>query len=374
MPDFPSRPQYFDVFADELLTRAEARPYGDRITPEQVYTEGSDINLIGAGASAMAEEVSRQAAKELTNLTLDGASGDALDRWIADRYSTEIVRKTASPAIGVLRFTRSSIAAGATTFSSGSTVQDAGGNRFRTLADAAFGASDLGPIDVNAEAVDAGIAGNAPANTITSFVTAPNDATMAVTNPVLFAGGSSTESDESLRKRARQFWAQARRGTEGAIEFGALTVPGVAQATAEAQRDDDGFETGLVYCYIADVNGQSNLTLENLTAEALLEYRAAGIVVNIFGAVPTYITISLSLSYQSGTDTAAAWQAVKSTIIARVNLLAPGETLYVSLIIEAARSVTGVIVADDAVIVPAGDIVPLADQIIRTRSDLITAA
>ena len=373
MPDLPTRPELFDVFANELLTRAEAQPYAQRLSAEQIYTEGSDINLIGAGASVMAEEVMRQLGSEINDLTLDGASGEALDRWVSDRYSTEIVRKTASPSVGVLQFSRSSVAAGAVTFLAGSVVRNSGGTRFKTLADVAFGPADLGPFTANAQAVEAGTSGNVPANTITSFVTAPTDATIMVTNPAIFAGGSATETDEVFRARARLFWQQARRGTLGAIEFGALTVPGVAQATAEEQLSTLGVPNGFVNLYIADSNGQSNTSLNELVEIALLEYRAGGIVPSIVGSVPTYVAINLSLSYSSGVDSAAAFASVRSTVVARVNALAPGETLRTSLLVEAARSIDGVIVSDSAIVLPAGDVVPEAGELLRTRADLVLA-
>jgi uncharacterized phage protein gp47/JayE len=374
MAELPNRAALFEVFADEILTRADLRPVGDRITPEQVRTPGSDINLIGAGASAMGEEVVRQLGLRTNNLTLDGATGDDLDRWVADRYSPLLARRTASPAVGQLTFTRTSTALGAVTYTAGSIVQSTGGVRFEVLADAAFGALGIGPTTVACQAVEAGASGNVAANTVTGFVTAPPDSSMAVTNSETMAGGDSTESDESLRSRARLFYEQARRGILAAIEFGALTVPGINQATAEEVLNSLGVPNGFVNCYIADANGQSNTTLNGLVENALLEYRAGGVVVDVFGAVPTYQAISLDLSYLAGTDTAAAFAQVVATIVANVNGLAPNETLEVSLIMSAARSVSGVIVADDAVVVPTGDVVPSAGQVMRTRSDLVTQA
>jgi uncharacterized phage protein gp47/JayE len=374
MPDLPTRAQLADVFADELLTRAELRPVGDRITPEQVYTPGSDINLIMAGSAAMGEEIVRTAGRATADLTLDGAEGEALDRWVADRYSPTLVRKSAAPAQVTLSITRTSIAAGAVPYSSGSVVQTDGGVRFELLADAPLGASSLGPVTVAAEAVEAGTSGNVAANTITSFITQPPDSTMLVTNPDVAAGGAATETDESLKSRARLFYQQARRGTLAAIEFGALTVPGVAQATAEEQLNSLGVPNGLVFLYISDANGQSNALLEAAVADALLEYRGGGIVVDVFGAVPVLQSIVLSLSYTAGTDTAAAFNSVRAAVVAAVNALAPGDTLYRSIIIEAAKSITGVIVSDTAVTVPTGDVVPTSGQVIRTSKDIVTTS
>jgi hypothetical protein len=371
--DIPTRAELFEVFAQELFTRGEARPVGQRITPEQVRTPGSDINLLGGGVSAMGEEATRALGRSVSDLTLDGASGEALDRYVADRYSPYIARKSAAPARVGLQFTRTSTVAGAVTQSTGTIVRTPGGVRFDSLADAAFGAASVGPVTVNGRAVEAGTSGNVDAGTITAFVTARADPTMLVTNPERAAGGDFTESDESLRERARAFYGQARRGILGAIEFGALTVPGVRQALAEEVLNNLGVPNGFINLYIADANGQSNSVLNEEVRLALLEYRAGGIIVTVYGATPTYQAIQYLLRYQSGTDTAAAFDAVRAATVARVNQLAPGATLERSLLFEVARSVDGVIVEDDAVVVPAGDVIPTAGQIIRTRTDLVTS-
>ena len=374
MTDLPTRAELFEVFADELWRRAEARPVGERLTAAQVRTPGSDINLIGGGASVMGEEVVRALGRSTSDLTLDGATEDELDRYVADRYSPYIARKSAARSRVVLQFTRTSTAAGAVTQSSGSVMRTAGGVRFRLLADAAFGAASLGPVTVNAEAVEAGTSGNVAPDTIVSFVTARADSTLLVTNPERAAGGDFTESDESLRERTRAFYGQARRGILGAIEFGALTVPGVRQALAEEVLNSLGVPNGYVYLYIADANGQSNAVLNAEVLSALLEYRAGGVIVNVFGATPTYQAIQYLLAYQANVDTAAAFDAVRASTVAQVNSLRPGATLERSLLFQTARSVSGVIVGDDAIVVPTGDVVPTAGQIMRTRKDLVTGS
>jgi uncharacterized phage protein gp47/JayE len=323
----------------------------------------------------MAEEVVRQNAAGLNDLTLDGAQGEALDRIVQDHFGPNVVRKGAIPAWVTLQFTRTSIALGAVTYAAGSIVRTPGGVRFETQAAAAFGAASLGPVSVAGRAVEAGTSGNVGKGTVTQFVTVRPDPTMLVTNPDVGAGGDATESDGAFRAQARAFWTAARRGVKAAIEFGALTVPGVRQAAAEELLSEPlGVPTGYINLYVADANGQSNSVLNAQVASALEEYRAAGIVVTIYGGTPVYESVELSLSYSAGTDTAAAWAAVRSAVVAAVNALGPSETLRVSTIIAAAKTVPGVIVSDSAVVVPAGDVVPAAGQIIRTRSDLVTPA
>jgi len=375
MADLPSRAQLFEVGANDLLVRAETRPVGQRITPEQVSIPGSDVNLIFGGASAMAEEIIRQHARDVSDLTLDGAEGKALDRLVADRYSPSIVRKDASPAYISLSFTRTSAAAGAVNYDAGSVVETTGGARFATQAVAAFGASSLGPVVVSGRAVNAGPSGNVAIGTVTKFVTAKTDSTMLVTNTAVGAGGDYTESDSSLKSRARAFFPNARRGTVEAIMNGALSVPGVQQAAVyELLQAPLMVPSGFMTCFVADSNGQSNSLLNAAVELALFEYRGGGVWVTVYGGTPVYQSIQLDLSYNAGIDTVAAWSNVRAAVIAVVNALAPGKMLEVSMITAAARLVTGVIVEDDAVVVPAGDVVPTGGQVIRTRADLVTPA
>lgn len=373
MADIPTRTELFNEGANEIIVRTNERTTGNQITSDQIFNEGSDANLLLAGASAMAEAVARLNAKNISDLTLSGARGEDLDRLIADRFPPSVVRKQASPSRGELSFTRSSTAAGAVDYLAGSIVETTSGIRFELLQTVSFSASAVGPIVVEARAVEAGIGGNVAANTIVRPVTNLPDGTITFTNTTFFSGGSDVETDDSFVERAKRSYAAERRGTLAAIEYGALTVEGVDQATAEEPRDSNGQLLGFVYLYIADANGQANDQLIELVRVALLDYRSGGNPVDIFGSIPTYVSISLLLRYSTNINTQDAFNQVRDTVVARVNALQPGETLERALIIEACKSVSGVIVLDDAVVTPTGDVVPDTGEIIRTRTDLVTA-
>jgi len=370
--DLPTRPQLFEIGAQDLLTRAETRPYGRRITAEQVYLKGSDVNLIAGGASVMAEEVVSQLGRGLSDLTLDGASGSALDRVAFERTCGEVIRLGATPSWVTVQFTRTSVALGAVTQLTGSIVQTTGGVRFITQSDAVFGAASLGPVSVTARAVEAGRIGNVQAGTITGFVSTKIDPTLLVTNPSFAAGGDESESDSRLRARVRLWPKSTRRGTREAIEFGALTVPGVVQATAyELLSSPLGVPNGFIALYIADANGQANSALTAAVELALEAYRGFGIWVDVYGGVPFYQAVELDLAYTAGTDTVTAFGNVRRAVVAAINGLPPGQTLEVSLIIAAAKRIAGVIVYDDSVVIPIGDVVPATGQVIRTKTSIV---
>jgi uncharacterized phage protein gp47/JayE len=226
---------------------------------------------------------------------------------------------------------------------------------------------------VPAQALEAGVSGNVSAGAIVNLGSALPYST-SVMNPESAAGGDDAESDASLRERARSFFAVARRGTLAAIEQGALTVAGVRQATAIEYLDSYGDPNGHVDLYIADALGQANALLVSAVTRALVEWRAAGVIVVGHAAVPYWVGISLRLRYRTGIDSVLAFAAVRTAVAARVNALAPGATLEASSILETARLIEGVIVLEDALVVPAGDVVPSSGQIIRTAPELVVAA
>lgn len=373
MPDLPTRADYFRIGADEVLVRSAARPVGQRLTSSQVYTEGSDINIVVASASAMAEEITRQLALRLAALFLDGASGEDLDRLVADRFSPTIVRKSATPALATVQFSRVAGPLAAIAIPAATRLRTASGVEFETTVASSLAAGSTGPVSVPAQCRQAGLAGNVAAGSINQIVSVIGDPNLLVSNAQVAAGGDETESDARLRARARDFFRTARRGTLSAIEFGALTVPGVRQATAIEEVDPLGIPTGRVSLYVADANGQANAALVLAVRSALLEYRAAGVVVDISSAIPNFVAIEYNLRFAAGVDTAAAFAQVQTATVSAVNALAPSQTLPVSLLFSVARSVPGVIVLDDAIVAPVGDLIPSAGQVIRTRTDLVTA-
>ena len=373
MPDLPTRLDFFTIGADDVLARSSVRPPGQRISPDEAYTEGSDINIILASAAAMADEVTRQVAVRMNALFLDGAVGEDLDRLVADRFSPTIVRKQASPALVTLTFTRTSGPLLAVSLPTGTKVKTSAGVEFSLLAPVSIPAGSTGPVTGSGQAMLAGIQGNVAAGALSLFSSPPPDAALQVTNVEAASGGDAIEIDARLRARARGFFLTARRGTLAAIEFGALTVPGVRQAVAVEESDSYGIPTGRVTLFIADALGQGNAALASAVTLALVEYRAAGVFVEVFGAVPIYVPVTLALLFVAGIDTTAAFASVQAGILTAVNGLRPGATLETSLLFAVARSVPGVIVLADAIVAPVGDLVPLPGQVIRTRISLITA-
>lgn len=368
--DLPSRRDLFDIGKSVVVQRAT------RIDPAQVDTDGSNSNVQLASEAAMAEEVMRQLALGLKRLTLDGAADDPdeqyLDRYAWDRY--QMRRKGASAALTTLRLSRVSAAAGAGTNASGFLVRTDTGIQYRALASVAWGAADVGPHDVDAQAVEAGKETQVGAGTLTSFVAQPFDPSITVTNPDPAAGGEPRESNETFANRVRDAFLNARRGTVGAIEQGAVAVQGVVSAKSVEAVDESSAPQRFVELFIADSDGLASTALARLVVVSLLEYRCAGIYVRVNTSTPQFESVRLRLRFRTGVNTLALTEQVRAAVVAFVNSLGAGDDLYVNDLQAVLNRFTpfGLIVESDAVVEPVGDVLAEASQTIRTTLDRVT--
>ena len=377
MADVPTQLDLFDA------GRREALLSPTRFDAAIIDVEGSDVNVLFNVAAAMGEEVARYFQAIFNELYLSTATGEALDRWVYDRY--QLTRFEAQSAVATLRLTRTDTTAGVTV-PAGSTFSTAGGQVFELVNDAVFAIGNAGPIDARAVAQRTGVEGNVQASTITTVTASLPAQDIQVDNPDIFdasgallvspgaaAGGRAAESDDELRERARQFFVNARRGTRSAIEFGALQVSRVSQATAienlNLTTSAPGFRVQLT---IADAEGQANLALSQEVQESLDEYRALGVPVAVINAVPEYVNITASgLQFEAGANTASVLAQAQAAILAAVNGTPPGATLRRATLLSALEQVELLVVPEEALLEPVGDLVPELGTVIRTSKERI---
>lgn len=345
-----------------------------RLKASKLTEQGSDLNLVVNSGKGMASEAIRQLKLVMqTNLfaTTTGADLDAL-AW--DRF--QLPRKPQSYASIFLVFTRANVTAGAGTIVAGTQFTTSTGIIFSLIYDVVFGASDLTQ-DGYGLAIIAGPGANniqpsTPTSPAFTATTSLFDTTITISNPYVSAGGSLIETDAQFFSRIQNFYLTQQRGTLPAIRQGALTIMGVYNAYAYDIIDPGtGEPSGMAGLIIADQNGNSTQVMVNAVNQALLNYRAAGIYVSVVGGTESDVSITIHVSYTSGIDTLAARQAVMNAIVAAVNNLQPGQTLYLASIISAAASIQGVVVSNNAISVPVGDIVPAVGQVLRTNTRLI---
>jgi hypothetical protein len=351
MPVAPSPQDLLDQFIAEAVAR----------NPRLRFAEG-DITLAqGHGAQAMADAVLRYGAQAFRETFIDGAKGDALTALVDDHLNLQ--RSPATAAQVTVAFTRTSAGA-AGTIPAGTVVAttfDADGNEVRFTTDTLInvGAGNNGPFAIGATATAVGRAGNVAGGELSRIVDQLFDSTFTVTNADLAAGGNAEESDDELKLRARSFWTTLRRGTLGALEFGALTVATVrvAKATEDA--------TGLVTVVVTDTDGNSNAQMVALVEAALEDWRAAGVTVTVLGGAALLTDVAATMTLRDGVDATILGPLVIDAIEGRMFKLRQGETLYLDMLTAAVLAVDpdGILAVDFGALVD--DVVPTSSQVIR---------
>lgn len=381
MPDFPKASELFRVFRDEAVSRSQ------RLTVNAVDRDGTDANIMGYGGAVVGEEVIGQLASVEEAFWLDSTKGPQLDKWAWDRYG--MTRKPAAPAFVNVRFTTTAANPIAFNIPVGTRVATSDGVEFRTVVAAQFPMGSTGPVDVLARSTLAGVEQNIGTGTIrginSQIVNSPAD--LAVSNVEAATGGDNVEEDPDFKNRIRRFWVAARRGTKGAIETGALAVPGVVRAQAFEGLQSYGYPTRALTLVIADRftdalvrTGQTVPTydtksqaLARVIFTALAEYRAYGMPVNVVVAQVRMIPVVLRLRFSatvSNTDALALF--ARTLVVQHINSLNPGDTFDPANVTDLLRSVSGLDVFGDEVASPVGAIIPSSPyQVLRTSLAMV---
>lgn len=370
MPDLPTRA---DLYA---IGRGYVRGHAKRIDPGIVDVEGSDTNIIVGSTSFMAAQVTNQLGYSTAKFFLDGNEDDDLDRWAFDRY--QLLRKGASPARTSALFSRPDATAGAGTILVGTRVGTLNGVEYITIEPASFGASST-TATAKIRAVVAGKSTQVAENAIAKF-SLPQlifDQTISVANPLAAAGGEDKEDDDLFKGRIRTFWRNSRRGTLGAIEQGALNVPGVVSARAIEALTSGGQPARVVNLFFGDSSGVASQALADDVRVELEDWRAGGIAVVFWLSIPITAQITLRLRFTSNVDTLTLAQNIRAAIVEFVNSLPVNGTLAPAQLNSVLQRFTsdGLIVDGDAIVEPVGDVVPGVGQTFRiTVDDVLVAA
>lgn len=366
MADLPSRLDFFALGRDYVRQNAK------KLDPGIVDVDGSDANVFVGSMSVVADALTKQIGYNVNRLTLNGAEDEDLDRYAWDRY--QLTRKGASPAVGSIRLFRATTAAGPGSVPAGTSLKTLSGTEYVTTSVANFGSGDFSST-ANVRAAQSGKSTQVGTNAIRKF-SQPSllfDPTLQVTNDDVTAGGEDSEDDETFKNRIVQFWSTARRGTLGAIEFGAISVAGVVTAQAIEALTGGGLPARVVNLYIADSSGVASEALADQVRVALDDYRAAGIAVLVSTSIPLIVTIQLALRFDAGVDTVTLSQQVQSAIVEYVNSLPVNGALLVSGLFGVLQQffADGVVASEASIVAPVGDLVPAVGQTLRTTTSSV---
>ena len=355
--NLPSFRELFDRAKNMILL------YSKDLTSAMIDTTGTHSNIIAGTIAGIADYLVGKLAEAMQQTFINTATAGYLDELAYGWYG--ITRKSATPATATVQFSRTNTT-GDITIPAG-TILLAGDYQFSTDYDLTMDAGISSGL-TTATCTIAGYDTNVAANAINTLQTPINDIT--VTNPNSASGGTDDEDDETFRERVRSYWSIAQRGTLSAIEYGAKQVPGITYAKA--------IETSSGLCstvtlYIADQNGQANSTMVSNVTQELLQWKPAGVYVQVIAAVPYMISVAVTISVHAGEDISDAITAVKQAIVAYTNGLSLGEAFVPSdaesYVINNVSSVASCTITD-----PAVSITPDANSLVRTTLDNITVS
>jgi uncharacterized phage protein gp47/JayE len=335
-----------------------ARSAAQTARPDLFFDEGDVSDMVVHAAAAGADYLTGYATQLVKGLFLDTSFGQALTTLADDRYG--ILRTPAAKAVGSVTLARASFAAGAGSVPAGTLIATAfdsqGGTvEIETTAIANFGGATLS-VDVAVRAKLEGSSGNIAATKANRLVSSVFDPTITVSNAARMAGGAEEEGDESLRERVRTFPTTIRRATIAALEYGAKTVPGVVSAKVFES------DTGLVTVYVADATGYSNAELNAAVQLELVNWRAAGVVVQVVSAVPLEQDITVAIKAKPTFSVASSIGLIQEAIEARMAKLTMSETLF----LDELRAAIGALIGDAfqraTFSAPLTDVVPLPQE------------
>ena len=254
---------------------------------------------------------------------IDTAAGANLDRVIA---VLNIDRNPATRARGTVIFSRTVPGPGLV-IPAGVQVSTPDGITFSTIAPAVLPAEALS-VEVEVLADLPGAAGNVAAARISTIVS-PVAGIETVTNPAAMTGGSDTESDATLRARAKAY-APTARGTVEALESALQDIDGVTAVGIE-----EDFETCSVVCTVAGGD-------DAVIAVTIGQTRPAGVLVD--WQRPSYIPIAVTctLRKSAGSTEEQVKTSVTQAINAYINDLLLGETVDYSDVVSAIVTADGV--------------------------------
>ncbi|MBI1291824.1 hypothetical protein GC173_11360 [bacterium] len=328
--------------------------------------EGTLLNGLAGVMALMKRDAQRLALTEIAKTFVAAAQGADLDTLALDHYEME--RQAAAKAIGQVRLTRTS--AGALSIPAGNVLVDVAGVKYLVTDSVATSASE---VLINVEAPEAGLAGNRPADRVwfpdSAATWSDGQTGLRLRNPQPLVGGNEAETDQEFRQRIAARWQAQRRGTAAAIRYAAM-LPEVRRASVSEQRIRPHLG-GWVDLYVTDgSDGYNGLLGERVRRAVDSDARAAGIVVNVWGADVVNVPVGLKVVLRAGGSADAVGRA-RDAVIALLNSLAIGEGLTRSRISAAVFSADSSI-ADVAVLAPGGDLVASPRQLLRTTVESVT--
>ena len=293
-----------------------------------------------------AEWVARQAFPQT-------AEGEYLDLHAQLR---SLERKAATHAVGTLRFIAGEISENDRAIPLGTVCMTAGLVRFETTQAAVLSAGSL-QVDVPAQAVQAGSAGNVSADAVVSMAVAPVGI-QSCGNPSPFLGGSDGESDQELRVRVMDTFQRLPNGANAAFyEQGALSFDQVAAASVLPRSRG----VGTVDVVVATGSGQPDEDLLEELEAYFQTRREIAVDVKVLAPEEVSLSVSARVKAKDGWDSTQVCTGVKNTLQTWFSGERLGQDILLAQLGNLIYGCEGV--ANYQIVSPAADVSIDADQL-----------
>ena len=281
------------------------------------------------------------------------AEGDYLDLHAQLR---SLERKQPTSSVGVLRFLADTAQESDRDIPLGTVCMTAGLVRFETTQAAVLKAGDT-QVDVPAQALLPGSAGNVAAHAVVSMATAPVGI-RSCDNPSPFLGGSDGESDQELRVRILDTFLRLPNGANAAFyEQGALSFDQVAAASVLPRNRG----VGTVDVVVATASGQPDEELLEELEEYFQSRREIAVDVKVLSPEPLSLTVSVQVKAAQGQDPETVCTGVKNAIQAWFSGERLGQDVLLAQLGSLIYGCEGV--ANYRILSPAADVAVDPDQL-----------
>ena len=171
-----------------------------------------------------------------------------------------------------------------------------------------------------------GISSNVPANTITIAVI-PVSIIQSIYNIDAFNNGEDEETKDHLKSRFTTFIKTLAKGTPSAISYGALSVSGIVGVYI-----NDG--VGIVQVYAHDNAGNLSDSLSTAVSDNLLNYRSAGVEVEILPVTKVPVDIVITVMLITGYDSTTYSNLILAEVTSYLNNFTVSNSLILSDLIR----------------------------------------
>ena len=283
----------------------------------------TDLN-VGSVTRTMLETVAREIAMVYLDLEsvyksafVDTAEKGSLDKVVA---LVGVTRLPAGHPVARVRFTRRPNTGGRITVPTGTPVTTSGGDRYLTSEPLTL---EPGEISREVNAVGEGTATRVVEAGHLDRLEVVIAGISEVTNPQPARRLSAPETDQELRRRARAALSGVVRGTNDALKYGVMSVPGVKDAVVSEFPNGVAGEIRIEIAYdddSADVRAEVQRRIE--------EIRPAGIRVVPSDAARVAVDVQVALTLAgtglSGPELAAVQSSIEQGLREHVRGIPPG--------------------------------------------------